>query len=79
MARTVADAAVLLGVLAGADPRDPSTARPRRSLKDSAAALDAGALKGARIGVARRRFFGYSPSADRVIEAAIAAMKRPAR
>ena len=75
MARTVADAAVLLGVLSGTDPRDPSTAKPRRSLKDLAAVLDAGALKGARIGVARRRFFGYSASADRVIEAAVAAMK----
>jgi amidase len=29
MARTVADAAILLGVLAGADPRDPVTRRPR--------------------------------------------------
>jgi Asp-tRNA(Asn)/Glu-tRNA(Gln) amidotransferase A subunit family amidase len=29
MARTVADAALLLGVLAGADPRDPSTAKIR--------------------------------------------------
>ncbi len=75
MARTVADAAVLLGVLAGTDPRDPSTAKPRRSLKDLAAVLDAGALKGARIGVARRRFFGYSAAADRVIEAAVTAMK----
>jgi amidase len=33
-------------------------------------------LKGARIGVARARFFGYSPATDRVIEATLAELKR---
>jgi amidase len=73
MARTVADAAILLAAMSGADPRDRATsARPRI---DYAKALDPAALKGARIGVARKRYFGYSPATDRVIEAAIAAMK----
>jgi amidase len=75
MARTVADAAALLSAIAGPDPRDPITVRAGRRLGDLAASLDAGALKGARIGVARRRFFGYSAAADRVVDAAIAAMK----
>jgi amidase len=76
MARTVADAAVLLGAMAGADPRDPATTRRAgRTAVDYTAALQPDALKGARIGVARKRFFGYSPAADRLVESAIAAMK----
>ncbi|HMC76111.1 MAG TPA: amidase [Vicinamibacterales bacterium] len=62
MARTVADAALLLGVMAS----------PAR---DFSASLDAGALKGARIGVARKQYFGYSDATDRLIERAIADMK----
>ena len=76
MARTVADAAALLTAMAGVDPRDPATARSAGKSADYVRALDAGALKGARIGVARKRYFGYSPPADRVVEAAIAAMKK---
>jgi amidase len=60
MARSVADAATLLGVLEGdaPDPRDPATRActppPRR---DYTAFLRAGALKGARIGVPRAFFY----------------------
>lgn len=75
MARTVEDAAILLGVLAGQDPRDPATAAPGRREADYRAALRPDALKGARIGVAREKFFGYSDAADRLAEAAIARMK----
>jgi amidase len=74
MARTVADAAVLLAVLTGVDPADLPTSRARRG--DYAAALDPDGLKGARIGVVRNKLFGYSPPADRIAEAAIAVMKR---
>jgi amidase len=75
MTRTVADAAALLGALAGVDPRDAATARGKGKAVDYVKALDARALNGARIGVARKRYFGYSPPADRIIEQAIAAMK----
>jgi amidase len=75
MTRTVADAAILLSALSGVDPRDPVTKRSTGKLADYAAALAPGALRRARIGVARKRYFGYSPAADRVIESAIAAMK----
>jgi amidase len=76
MARTVADAAAVLAAIRGPDPRDPAThqARPPEAPNYSAA-LDAGALRGARLGVARARFFGHSPAADRLVEAAIAAMR----
>ena len=55
MARTVADAALLLDVLAGQDERDAATANAAAHIPPTyTAALDANALNGARIGVARR-------------------------
>ena len=75
MTRTVADAAILLTALTGVDPRDPATSRSAGRSRDYTKALATDALKGARIGVARNKYFGYSPPADRVIEAAIAKMK----
>jgi amidase len=77
MARTVTDAALLLGVLAGTDPRDPATKdADRLGQRDYTRYLDRDGLRGARIGVVRNRLFGYSPAADRLAEAAIADMKR---
>lgn len=73
MARTVADAAVLLAHMVGLDPKDPTTRGARGGAY--VRALNANALKGARIGVARRRYFGYSPKTDAVIDDAIALMK----
>jgi amidase len=75
MARTVTDAAILLTAMSGHDPRDPVTERAGGRTQDYAASLDAEALKGARIGVSRAVHFGYSPAADRLIEAAVDAMK----
>ncbi len=54
MTRTVMDAAILLGVIAGYDPNDPVTARSFGRVPESYAdGLDAGGLAGARIGVIR--------------------------
>jgi len=54
MARTVADAAILLGALTGVDKNDSATtASAKRALKDYARFLDKDGLKGARIGIAR--------------------------
>jgi amidase len=75
MTRTVADAAVLLAALAGADPADPATKTSGTHAADYTKSLDPTALKGARIGVARKQYFGYSAATDRVIEQAIADMK----
>jgi amidase len=63
MCRTVTDAAILLGVLGGGG-------------KDYPASLDPNGLKGARIGVARKKCFGYSPEADALVEAAIDVLRR---
>jgi len=61
MARTVTDAAILLGALAGS--------------VDYTHSLDARGLRGARIGVARK-FFGYNRDVDRLMETCIAELKR---
>jgi amidase len=53
MTRTVAEAAALLGVLAGPDPGDLVTAAAEGRPADYTAFLDAGALAGARLGVWR--------------------------
>jgi amidase len=77
MARTVADAAVLLAAMTGVDAADTASRRsgPYAS-HDYTKNLDTAALKGARIGVARRQYFGYSDATDRLIDQAIADMKR---
>jgi len=76
MARTVADAAALLTVLAGADPRDPLTREGARLARtDFNASLDPAALRGARIGVARK-FFGFNDRVDRLMADAIEVLKR---
>jgi amidase len=73
MARSVADAAVLLSALAGADPRDGVTRGA--TAVDFSRALDPNGLKGARIGVARKKFTGYSRATDAVFETSLALMK----
>lgn len=75
MARTVRDAAILLGVLSGPDVRDASTAESDGKPRDYVQYLDAGGLKGARLGVARK-FFGNDARVDGIIEDGIAEMKR---
>jgi Asp-tRNA(Asn)/Glu-tRNA(Gln) amidotransferase A subunit family amidase len=74
MTRTVTDAALLLGAIAGPDVDDRATITGRARV-DYLAALKEDALKGARIGVARKRYFGYSAVADTLIDAAIVEMK----
>ena len=76
MTRTVEDAAILLSVLTGADPRDSATsASEGRRESDYTRFLDANGLSGKRVGVARQ-LFGFHNGVDRVMEEAIAEMKR---
>ena len=54
MTRTVRDAAILLGVVCGVDPRDPATsASDGRFHPDYTTFLDPAGLKGARLGIVR--------------------------
>lgn len=76
MARTVTDAAILLGVLAGVDPRDVTTNGAQgKSFTDYTKFLDPNGLRGARIGVARK-FFGFNDKVDKLMADAIDVMKR---
>jgi amidase len=72
MARTVADAAALLGAMLGSDPRDAATAGAKAI--DTLAALDPARLRGARIGVARN-MAGFHDRVDALFEDALAALR----
>ncbi len=77
MTRTVRDAAILLGVLAGADPEDAVTASGP-GISDYTKFLDAdgGGLKGATIGVARTKLMGYHPATDLLVAQALDVMRQ---
>jgi len=70
MARSVRDAALLLGAMAGSDPLDPATAQADAHREDYAAALDPDALRGRRLGVTRFAA-GFHPETDAVFESAL--------
>ena len=79
MARTVTDAAIMLGVLEGAaDPNDAATsACPRVPGNDYTKFLDPQALEGARIGVPRASFYeGLDTDRAALMEEAIAVLKQ---
>ena len=91
MAKTVADAALLLGILEGAaaDPNDPATTKCSRvPAGDYTRFLNPGGLKGARIGIPRAFFYdritppgakeprgGLDPAQTKVMSDAIAILK----
>ena len=72
MARTVSDAVAMLGAMLGQDPRDAVTrdAKPF----DALAALDAGRVRSARIGVARN-MAGFHDRVDALLEDALHALR----
>lgn len=76
MCRSVADAALLLSVLAGVDPRDPLT-RTQAGRFDPATlrALPPDALRGARLGVAENLVAGHGRATVALFEAALAALQ----
>jgi amidase len=74
MARTVTDAAILLGAMI--DSFDTAVAsRHERPQADFTQYLDANALRGARIGVARK-YFGFNDRVDQVMKDAIEVIKK---
>lgn len=79
MARTVRDAAIVLGVIAGSDPKDPATAKAEGHVAASyTEGLSSTGLQGARLGVIRS-FFGTGAEADKVtavMNAAVADLSR---
>ena len=76
MARTVTDAAVLLGALTGIDPRDSATKLSQgKSKRDYTQFLDKDGLRGARLGVARK-YFGFNDQVDKLMNELLGEMKK---
>jgi amidase len=76
MTRTVADAAVILGVLAGEDPQDKSTTATRgKSFANYTTFLDKDGLKGMRLGVARKHF-GFNDRVDKLMNELLSEIKK---
>jgi amidase len=76
MARTVADAAMLLGILAGPDPADlATTPAAQNAHRTYTQFLDPNGLKGARIGVARK-LFGTSKTVEKILNELLEQMKK---
>jgi amidase len=67
MARTVADAVILLGVMVGRDKRDATTTESKKGEKDYTKFLDPDGLRGMRIGVARQ-FLGNNAAVKAMME-----------
>jgi amidase len=76
-ARTVTDAAILLGALTGVDQRDRATRASRTYAQhDYTACLNSGGLEGARLGVPRAVYFEQLKSNEAaVIDAALHALR----
>lgn len=76
MARTVSDAAILLGAMVGVDDRDTAThLSAKRGLTDYTPYLDVNGLKDARIGVART-LFGSDKRVLKIMESSLDAMRQ---
>jgi len=76
MARTVSDAAILLGAMAGIDPRDQATNESRgKSAADYTQFLDKDGLRGMRLGIARKHF-GFNERVDKLMNELLAEMKK---
>ena len=75
MARTVADAAILLAAMAGTDPRDEATREAGSRAVDYTKALDRNALKGARLGVVRSQFGGRNDLVSEQVERSLQVLR----
>jgi amidase len=75
MTRTVADAAIMLTAMAGADPADPATGRAAAEACGYASFLQADGLEGARLGVWREGSAGADAATAAVLDAAIALLR----
>ena len=75
MARTVTDAALLLGAMVGVDSQDPATKGSRkRGSSNYTKMLDRDGLRGARIGVARN-MVGTNPRVTKIFEHCVEVLK----
>lgn len=76
MARSVRDAAILLGAIAGKDDEDQRTLKTSSNIEnDYTKYLDLEGLNHAKIGVARN-YFGFNVEVDKIMENCISVMKK---
>ena len=76
MCRTVRDAAILLGAMAGIDPNDGATSASNgHALADYTAFCDPNGLRGARLGVVRK-YFGFSDPVDALMVSVLELLKK---
>jgi amidase len=73
MTRSVADAAIVLDAIAGADAADPATAQAPGRQAGFQAALEGASLAGRRFGIVRN--LGGGPAAEPVLDLAVATLK----
>jgi len=76
MTRTVRDAAILLNILSGVDAEDAATTAPgRRASTDYTSFLDHTALRGARLGIARK-FFEKNERMNRFLDTQVDILRK---
>ena len=76
MTRTVRDAAIILGALAGTDPREHTSSAGRLpATNDYTQYLDKDGLRGMRLGIARKHF-GFNDRVDKLMDDLLAEMKK---
>ncbi|MCS6875054.1 MAG: amidase [Pyrinomonadaceae bacterium] len=74
MTRSVADAAIILTVIAGFDERDRATSQANKMAQDYTKFLKKDGLRGKRIGIARQ-YFGRNSRVDKLMEEQIQVLK----
>jgi len=76
MARSVSDAAILLGAITGQDASDSATTEGQgKALSDYTRFLDKDGLKGMRLGIARK-YFGFNDGVDKLMSERLKDLKR---
>jgi len=74
LARSVRDAAILLGVLSGPDPADPASAAVAKFETDYTRYLNVDGLRGVRLGIARK-FFAENAPLDAFLDRCVQQLK----
>jgi amidase len=76
MARSVSDAAILLGAITGQDASDSATTEGQgKALSDYTRFLEKDGLKGVRLGIARK-YFGFNDRVDKLMSERLEDLKR---
>ena len=75
LTRTVTDAAILLSIISGSDPKDEATLKNTLPVKDYSKYLDANGLKGKRIGIEKSMLKRHE-GIDKILKEALSQMEK---